>query len=118
MLNRPAGHSPACFALGRPRPADAPTIVDVAHDAPKIKFCGLTSLGDAQLAVADGAWAIGLIFWPHSRRRCSLEAAASISAALRRQVEVVGVFVNPTLDELAGVADAVGLTMVQLHGDE
>ena len=35
-------------------------------DAPKIKFCGLTSLPDAQLAVQAGAWAIGLIFWPQS----------------------------------------------------
>ena len=27
-------------------------------------------------------------------------------------------FVNPTLAELARTADAVGLTMLQLHGDE
>ncbi len=27
-------------------------------------------------------------------------------------------FVNPTLDEVGGPADAVGLTMVQLHGEE
>jgi phosphoribosylanthranilate isomerase len=90
----------------------------VAGDAPKIKFCGLTSLGDAQHAVAAGAWAIGLIFWDGSRRRCSLDTAASIAAELRRRVEVVGVFVNPTLGEVAGVADAVGLSMLQFHGDE
>ena len=90
----------------------------MAANAPKIKFCGLTSLDDAQLAVAAGAWAIGLIFWPGSPRRCSIDAAASIAAELRRRVEIVGVFVNPALDELSGVADAVGLTMLQLHGDE
>jgi phosphoribosylanthranilate isomerase len=28
------------------------------------------------------------------------------------------VFVNPTLGEVAGVADAVGLSMLQFHGDE
>jgi phosphoribosylanthranilate isomerase len=87
-------------------------------DAPKIKFCGLTSLSDAQLALHVGAWAIGLIFWPHSPRRCGLEDAAEIAAALKRQAEIVGVFVNPTLDEVARIADAVGLTMLQLHGDE
>jgi phosphoribosylanthranilate isomerase len=86
--------------------------------APKIKFCGITSLADAERAAAAGAWAIGLIFWPDSPRRCDPEAAAAIAAALKRRVEVVGVFVNPTLDEVAGTADAVGLTMVQLHGDE
>ena len=87
-------------------------------DAPRIKFCGFTSLPDAQLAVHEGAWAIGLIFWPRSPRYCDLQHAAEIAAALKRQVEIVGVFVNPTLDEVAGTADAVGLTMVQLHGDE
>jgi phosphoribosylanthranilate isomerase len=90
----------------------------VASPAPKIKFCGLTNLPDAQLAVAAGAWAIGLIFWPRSPRRCTLEAAAEISGALRRRVEIVGVFVNPSLDELAGTAEAAQLSMLQLHGDE
>jgi phosphoribosylanthranilate isomerase len=84
----------------------------------KIKFCGITRLGDAEAAVSAGAWAIGLIFWPHSPRRCEPDAAAEIAAALKRRAEVVGVFVNPTLDEVAATADAVGLTMIQLHGDE
>ena len=85
---------------------------------PKIKFCGLTSLGDAQLAAQAGAWAIGLIFWPRSPRRCQPDVGAEIAAALRRRVEIAGVFVNATLDHVAQTADAVGLTMLQLHGDE
>ena len=85
---------------------------------PKIKFCGLTSLADAQRAVDAGAWAIGLIFWPQSPRRCELDAAVEIAATLKRRIEVAGVFVNPTLDEVTATADAVGLTLVQLHGDE
>jgi len=84
----------------------------------KIKFCGITRLQDAELAVSAGAWAIGLIFWPGSPRRCSLEAAVEIATAVKRRVEVVGVFVNPTLDEVAARAEEAGLTMVQLHGDE
>ena len=90
----------------------------MADHAPKIKFCGLTNLGDAEQAVVSGAWAIGLIFYPGSKRRCTLEAAAEMAATLRRRVQVVGVFVNATLDEIAGTADAVALSMVQLHGDE
>jgi phosphoribosylanthranilate isomerase len=84
----------------------------------KIKFCGITRLDDAERAAAAGAWAIGLIFWPRSPRRCELDAAGEIAAALKRRVEVAGVFVNATLDHVAGVAEAVGFTMVQLHGDE
>ncbi len=85
---------------------------------PKIKFCGITSLADAERAVAAGAWAVGLIFWPHSPRRCAIDDAAEITAALKRRVEVAGVFVNPTLDELAWRADTLELTMIQLHGEE
>ncbi len=90
----------------------------MSGDAPKIKFCGITQVGDAELAVAAGAWAIGLILWPHSPRHASPQAAAEIGAVLRRRVEVVGVFVNPTLDELSAASEAIGLTIVQLHGDE
>jgi phosphoribosylanthranilate isomerase len=90
----------------------------VPPGVPKIKFCGLTTLEDARMVVSAGAWAIGMIFWPRSPRRCSLETAAEIAAALRRRVELVGVFVNPTLDEVVGTADAAGLSMLQLHGDE
>ena len=44
--------------------------------------------------------------------------AQRIAAALRRQVELVGVFVDAPLDELAEIAEAVPLSIVQLHGDE
>jgi phosphoribosylanthranilate isomerase len=92
--------------------------VYVRPATPKIKFCGITRLHDARDAVAAGAWAIGLIFWPQSPRRCQRDAAVQIANALRRRVEVVGVFVNPTLDDVADTADEVGLTMLQLHGEE
>jgi phosphoribosylanthranilate isomerase len=84
----------------------------------QIKFCGITNLGDAERAVAAGAWAIGLIFWPSSPRQCELGAAIEIAASVKRRVEVAGVFVNATLDHVTATAEAVGLTMLQLHGDE
>jgi phosphoribosylanthranilate isomerase len=84
----------------------------------EVKFCGITTLEDAERAAELGAWAIGLIFWPGSDRRCPPAAAAAIAAALKRRVEVVGVFFNATLDEVARSADDAGLTMLQLHGDE
>jgi phosphoribosylanthranilate isomerase len=84
----------------------------------KVKFCGITSSDDAQLAASLGAWAIGLNFWPGSPRRCPRDRAAEVAAAVRRRLEVVGVFVNAPLDEVARTAENVGLTMLQLHGDE
>jgi phosphoribosylanthranilate isomerase len=86
--------------------------------APKIKFCGITNVRDAERAVSAGAWAVGMILWPGSPRACEPQAAAEISTVLKRRAEVVGVFVNPALDELASTAEALELTMIQLHGDE
>jgi phosphoribosylanthranilate isomerase len=86
--------------------------------APKIKFCGITREQDAELAVSLDAWAVGMIMWPGSSRAVPLDRAAGLAAMLKRRAEIVGVFVNPTLDELAATADAVGLTILQLHGQE
>ena len=91
---------------------------DVVERAPRIKFCGITSVADAELAVALDAWAIGLILWPGSKRACDPGEGVRISNAVRRKVEIVGVFVNQTLDEIAALADMLQLSMVQLHGDE
>ncbi len=85
---------------------------------PKIKFCGITNHGDAEAAVAAGGWALGVILWSGSPRRCRVGIAAEIAAAHRRSVEIVGVFVNPTLEQVTRSADEIGLTMLQLHGDE
>ena len=86
--------------------------------APRIKICGITGLDDAERAVEAGAWAVGLVLWDGSPRRCDLDEAQLIARRLQRTVEVCGVFVNETLDTVARTVDTVGLTMVQLHGDE
>ena len=84
----------------------------------KVKVCGITNAGDARRAADLGAWALGLIFWPHTPRAVALDAAEEIGAALRRRLEVVGVFVDAPLDEVAAVAERCSLTLLQLHGDE
>jgi phosphoribosylanthranilate isomerase len=84
----------------------------------RVKFCGITNLEDAECAVEVGAWAIGLNHWPGSPRRVDPEAASEIAAAVRRRIELVGVFVNQPLDEIARAVEDEHLTMVQLHGDE
>jgi phosphoribosylanthranilate isomerase len=92
--------------------------VGVADHRTRIKFCGITRLTDAERALDAGAWAVGLIFYPGSPRRCEFGAAAEIAASLKRRAEIVGVFVNATLDHVARTAEALELTMIQLHGDE
>ncbi len=84
----------------------------------RVKVCGITRPEDAELAVELGAWALGFILWPQSPRAADHAVAAGIAASLRRRVELVGVFVNATLDEIAHAADELHLSHLQLHGDE
>ena len=56
----------------------------------RIKHCGITSLDDAQRAAEAGAWAIGMIFWDGSPRRCELDEAQVVGTALRRTLNLVG----------------------------
>jgi phosphoribosylanthranilate isomerase len=84
----------------------------------RVKFCGITNLDDAAEAVVLGAWAIGLIHFDGSPRCVEPGAAAEIAAAFKRKCEVVGVFVNPTLEEVDQAAENADLTMVQLNGAE
>ena len=84
----------------------------------KVKFCGITSLEDAELCVEHGAWALGLIFVPSSSRRVKQAEAARIAGAMQRRVELAGVFQNSSLDHVVQTAEQFGLTLVQLHGDE
>ncbi len=86
--------------------------------APLVKICGLTNVPDAELAVELGAWALGMIFYDGSPRRCSPAEAIAITTALRRRTELCGVFVNAPLEEVVGRSDELGLTLIQLHGDE
>jgi phosphoribosylanthranilate isomerase len=84
----------------------------------KVKVCGITRPEDAEQAVSLGAWAIGFILWPGSKRYADPAVVAGISRALHRKIERVGVFVNQPLDEIAGLVDTLSLSYVQLHGDE
>ena len=84
----------------------------------RVKFCGITNLDDAAEAVRLGAWAVGLIHFDGSPRFVEPDVAAEIGAAFRRKCEVVGVFVNPTLEEVDRAAENASLTMVQLNGAE
>ncbi len=86
--------------------------------AVKIKVCGLTSLGDALACVSGGADWIGLNFHPGSSRRIEPSLAAEIVAALPPTAHAVGLFVDRPPDEVASLADRIGLKTVQLHGNE
>ena len=92
---------------------------------PRVKFCGLTSLEDAQAAVDLGADLLGFNFYPKSPRYISPEGCAAIIAGLEGQLNrpngrviTVGIFVNHLPDEVITTLKACRLDLAQLSGDE
>ena len=84
----------------------------------KVKICGITRVEDALAAVRLGADALGFNFWPRSKRYLAPGDARAIVRRLPPFVTAVGVFVDPTRDEVLRAAEASGIAVAQLHGDE
>ncbi len=84
----------------------------------RVKICGITDVDTARYVANAGADAIGLVFYPPSPRSISIENAATIVASLPPFFSSVGLFVNPSKQEVESVLKSVPLTMLQFHGDE
>lgn len=84
----------------------------------QIKICGVTSPDDALCVAALGGDAIGLNFYPPSRRSVSMPVAQEIVSVLPKAVLPIGLFVNEPVDRVNSIADELSLNWVQLHGDE
>jgi phosphoribosylanthranilate isomerase len=83
-----------------------------------VKICGVTTLDDALACVDAGADAVGFNFWPRSKRHVTVEAAAAIAKRLPPSVRTLGVFVDPTADEVDRAFASGAIDLAQLHGDE
>ncbi|TDL34851.1 phosphoribosylanthranilate isomerase [Jeotgalibacillus sp. S-D1] len=83
----------------------------------KVKICGLQEPEHVLAAVDAGADYIGFVFAP-SKRRVSPRQAAALASLIPPRVKRVGVFVNPTQDELDEAILVAGLDIIQLHGEE
>ena len=83
----------------------------------RIKICGLTREEDVLAAVEAGVDALGFVFYPESPRYVTPDHAARLVALLPPFVTAVGLFVNETPEAVAQVAQAVRLSLLQVHGD-
>lgn len=87
----------------------------------RAKICGVRLKNEIEIAEAAGADAIGLNFFPKSIRYVAPtdDSTNELSATIKRLGMLsVGVFVNLSVDEVTDIAARVGLSAVQLHGDE
>lgn len=81
-----------------------------------VKVCGLDNLANALVAVAAGADAIGVVMSRRSPRNLEFESAAEIVAAVRDDVQTVLVVNDMEAVEAAGIAQRLGVGVLQLHG--
>jgi len=84
----------------------------------RAKICGLTRLQDVAAAVAAGTDALGLLFYPPSKRAVTLAQAVHLRAEVPAFVSVVALFVNAQARDVQDVIDAVAPDLLQFHGDE
>lgn len=84
----------------------------------RIKVCGLTDPANALACANAGANWIGLNFHSPSPRSIPVERGAEIASAISGKAEPVGLFVDRPIAELFRIVDAIGLGIIQLHGDE
>ena len=84
----------------------------------RIKICGLTREIDVEAAVAQGADAIGFVFYPPSPRYVTPERAAELARLIPPFIDVVGLFVNESVAGIQAACAMVPINLLQFHGDE
>jgi len=87
----------------------------------KLKICGVTRPDDLAACIALGVDSVGINLWSGSRRGLSLADAASLlrdEMPVRGGPELVGVFVNPSADELQRAYEVLKLDLVQVIHDD
>lgn len=83
-----------------------------------VKICGLRTLPAANAAVEAGADLLGFNFVSSSSRHISPDGARDIIRVLPRGAKAVGIFVNPTMDQVQQTVERCRLDWVQLSGTE
>ena len=81
-----------------------------------VKICGLAEAAGFDAAIAHGADWVGFVFFARSPRVVSPEAAAMLSRRHPGGAKRIGLFVEPTDDEIAACLDRVRLDALQLYG--
>jgi phosphoribosylanthranilate isomerase len=82
------------------------------------KICGLSTPETIDAALKGGASHVGFVFFPKSPRNLSPEKAAALAGRVQGKAKIVGLFVDPSSDDIDRIRTQVRLDVIQLHGDE
>ena len=84
----------------------------------KVKICGITNLKNALEASEIGVDALGFVFFKDSPRYIDPIEAGKIINLLPTFLLRVGLFVNPSENEVLSAISDSRINMIQFHGDE
>jgi len=84
----------------------------------KVKICGITNYEDAAAALDMGADLLGFNFYPKSPRYIQPTKAIEIINKLPGFIDIAGVFVNESIEQINETKNLCRLDWLQLHGDE
>lgn len=84
----------------------------------RVKICGITRPEQGKAIALSGATALGFICVPSSPRYVNATQIRAVVTQLPENIDLIGVFANSTLLEIAQIVADSGLTGVQLHGEE
>ena len=90
--------------------------LDPSHTS--LKICGITCAEEASLLAEIGVDALGINFWPKSKRYLSPEDASKLPSDLAEKILRVGVFVNADPDLPRQLIEDGIIDLAQFHGDE
>lgn len=93
-------------------------MIKLSHLRTRIKICGLTRSQDVIDAVDIGADAIGMVFYPPSKRFVTLQQAQELRTLIPAFVSCTALFVNPEPEFVESVVSIVKPDLLQFHGDE
>lgn len=84
----------------------------------KVKFCGMTKIGDIYLANECKPDYVGFVFAKESKRYISFEKAKCLKESLLPGIKAVGVFVDEKPQSVARLLEEGVIDVAQLHGSE
>lgn len=84
----------------------------------RIKVCGLSRKQDVLNTVNLGVDAIGMVFYPKSKRYISPQQALELRSLIPAFVTFTALFVNPDADQVNQVIKTLKPDLLQFHGDE
>ncbi len=88
----------------------------------QVKTCGLRTTVDIDAALDAGAALVGFVFFPASPRYVSIDEAGPlfdhVRGAGKGRVKTVALTVDPSVDQVQTLMDALSPDLIQFHGSE